>query len=142
MICQLLQEYEVETQTELVELLRSKNVETTQTTVSRDMKELQLVKIPGITKNYRYSVPKLKEVSEDKQGLALFQHVLVEIDQMEKFVVLTTIPGSAPALGQLLEEMYEDLLFTLMVNDQRILMITFTEKQAKWLKRKLLGQLS
>ena len=57
LIIRLLNEFAIEKQEDFVEILKKHGVEVTQATISRDIKELKLVKIPAADGNYRYSLP-------------------------------------------------------------------------------------
>ncbi len=56
-IRELITSNEIDTQEDLVELLLERDVKVTQATVSRDIKELHLVKVPTQTGGYKYSLP-------------------------------------------------------------------------------------
>ena len=68
-IISLINEFEINTQEELVKLLNNEGYNTTQATVSRDIKILGLQKVKGVTKNFKYALPPESEktaVTEDK----------------------------------------------------------------------------
>lgn len=139
-IQRLLSEYDIQRQEDFVEVLKSRGVEVTQATISRDIKEMQLIKVPATHGGYRYSLP----VDTANQNLEnrmtrLLRDAFLSADTMEKFVVLRTLPGNASALGGLIEKNYFDCLFTVLSTDENILMICRTEKDARKLYDELLS---
>ncbi|KAF1297143.1 arginine repressor [Enterococcus sp. JM4C] len=141
LITRLLSEQSIQKQEEFVELLDAKGVEVTQATISRDIKEMKLIKIPSAEGGYRYSLP--AETSEDV-GLKLeklLKDAFVSVDQMEKFVSLKTLPGNASAAANLIDKRYKKELFSTINDDDNVLMITKTEEAARYLKQEFLRYL-
>ena len=128
LITRLLSEQDIRKQEEFVEILKSKGISVTQATISRDIKELKLIKVPASDGGYRYSIP--AETNED-----------VAVDQMEKFVTLKTLPGNASAAANLIDKRYKKELFSIINDDDNVLMITRTEDQAVLLKKDFLHYL-
>ncbi|HFN2111546.1 TPA: arginine repressor, partial [Enterococcus faecium] len=93
LITRLLSEQDIRKQEEFVEILKSKGISVTQATISRDIKELKLIKVPASDGGYRYSIP--AETNEDVNTKLekLLKDAFVAVDQMEKFVILKTLPG-------------------------------------------------
>ena len=61
LITRLLSEQDIQKQEEFVELLQEKGVSVTQATISRDIKEMKLVKVPSQKGGYRYSIPQERQ---------------------------------------------------------------------------------
>ncbi|MDT2829873.1 ArgR family transcriptional regulator [Vagococcus carniphilus] len=133
----IITEKDVTKQEELVALLLERNIPVTQATISRDIKEMKLVKVPNSDKIYKYNMP-TKNKTEQRRLEKLLKNAFVDITQMDKMISLTTKPGSGFALGNLIDEVYNAEIFTVMSNDDKILIITKTEKQAVELEKKLL----
>lgn len=133
----IITEKDVTKQEELVAILLENNIPVTQATISRDIKEMKLVKVPNGEKVYKYKMP-----IENKTGQArlekLLKNAFVDINQMDKMISLVTKPGSGFALGNLIDEIYKADVFTVISNDDKILIITKTEKQAIEIEKKLL----
>lgn len=123
LITKLLAEHEIEKQEDFVDLLRNYSVEVTQATVSRDIKELKLIKIPAASGGYRYSLP--AETAEDSFNrlLRLLKNACLGIDQMDKMIIVKTIPGNASAVGNLSDKCFKNELFGLLNDDDSVLMI-------------------
>lgn len=67
LIKEILQENVIYKQEDIVEKLNARGINVTQATISRDVKEMQLVKLPTQTGSYRYSMPTLKEINVEKK---------------------------------------------------------------------------
>lgn len=90
----------VETQEELAEALRRKGIEVTQATVSRDIKELMLIKIPTGEGRYRYAFPPEQNIVFSQSRLEkAFQDSVIGIDHSLNIIVIRTVPGLAQAVA-------------------------------------------
>ena len=119
-ILELIAQYPIETQEELIERLAESGFRCTQSTVSRDMKQLHLVKeLSSDKKAYRYTVSR-KSVESDSSGRLqkILQECCVHCDGAQYLVVLKTLPGLAPAACSALDKMdIENLAGTLAGDD-------------------------
>ncbi|MBL1223799.1 arginine repressor [Enterococcus sp. BWR-S5] len=134
MIARLLADNNIQKQEDFVALLQEKGVEVTQATISRDIKEMKLVKVPTADNRYRYSIPVETKENTSQRLEKLMKEAFVSVDQMEKFVVLHTIPGNAKASADLIEKQYKEQLFATICDDDSILMVARTEENAKFLR--------
>jgi transcriptional regulator of arginine metabolism len=90
----------VETQEELAESLRNRGIDVTQATVSRDIKELMLIKVPSGNGKYRYAFPPDQNVTFSLSRMArIFQDSIVSLDHSLNLIVLKTLPGTAQAVA-------------------------------------------
>lgn len=126
LIVQLLAEKNIQKQEELVQALEQNDVQVTQATISRDIKELKLVKVPAAGGTYRYSVPVESDEDLSEKLAKLLKDAFVSLDQMDKFVVLKTIPGNSGAIANLIDRQFSDILFAILNDDDNILMIVRT----------------
>lgn len=131
LIRQLLKEHRIQKQEEFVELLNDKGVDVTQATISRDIKEMQLIKVSNEDGTFYYSILAQSGEADQKKLKKMVQDVVLDFDTMDKYVSLRTVPGSAHALGILVEKVYEKKLFTLITTDDKVLMIFKLEESAK-----------
>ena len=79
-ILDLIEQYDIGTQDELLVLLREKGFDVTQATVSRDVKELRLLKTLGANGIYKYSVEKNADKGYSDMFDALFQSAMTKVD--------------------------------------------------------------
>ena len=89
---------DVETQNQLIEELAKIGIESTQATVSRDIKDLHLVKEQTPRGTYRYIVSDRPETQNHKVRLkAIFKESVTSYNNAQNIVVIKTLPGLAPA---------------------------------------------
>lgn len=108
----------VETQEDLVERLNEYNFNVTQATVSRDIKELQLIKVPTPSGAYIYSMPKDRKFHPlEKLGRYLMDS-FVKLDYTENLLVLKTLPGNAQSIGAIIDQLeWEEVVGTICGDD-------------------------
>lgn len=106
LILQLINDRAIETQEELAAALREKGVQVTQATVSRDIKELHLIKVPYGDGRYRYAVAGEAASERSQQRLIrLLRECVTEIDASENIIVIKTISGTASTAGEAIDRM-------------------------------------
>ena len=130
LLTRFLTEHEIQKQEEFVDYLKLQGIEVTQATISRDIKELKLIKVPSVNGGYRYSLANESQEDVIEKLNKLLQTALVSVDQMEKFVILRTLPGNASAVGNLVDKYYQKELFSSLNDDDKVLIITWTEEKA------------
>lgn len=135
-ISKIIKENTVTKQEELVELLTRNNIPVTQATISRDIKEMNLIKTLTDEKVSKYSLPQ-NENSDLVRLKKLLRNGFIHMDCMDNMVVILTKPGSGFALGGLIELVYPKGIFTVMSNDDKILVIMRTEQDAQILQNKM-----
>lgn len=123
LLTRLLSEQDIAKQEEFVEILEQRGIQVTQATISRDIKELKLVKIPSATGGYRYSLPAQNDIEIAQKLENLLKNAVKSVKRMDKFVLIKTMPGNASALSYLLDTYYAKELFGIMTDDDTILMI-------------------
>jgi transcriptional regulator of arginine metabolism len=97
-IMDIISKERIVTQEELCEALKLRGFDVTQATVSRDIKELQLIKIPDL-EGYRYSLPDNTALKNSYERMKrIFQDSVVNIDHSENIVVIKTLPGAAQSV--------------------------------------------
>ncbi|MGA8941755.1 MAG: transcriptional regulator ArgR [Thermoactinomyces sp.] len=133
---------EIETQDELVEELKKAGFNVTQATVSRDIKELHLIKVPTESGIYKYSLPtEEKRFNPEKKLKRTLQESFVSIDQSENFILLKTLPGNAQAVAAILDHLdWEEMMGTI-AGDDTILIIARHKDRAPELMQRFLDLL-
>ncbi len=113
---------EIETQDELVDLLREAGYNVTQATISRDIKELHLVKVPLMDGRYKYSLPADQRFNPLQKLKRSLVDCFVSIDSAGHFVVMKTLPGNAQAVGALIDNLdWEEIMGTICGDDTCLL---------------------
>ena len=105
-ILELIESNAVDTQEELLRLLRENGYEVTQATVSRDIKELRLVKTAANDGKYQYSVSASKPRPDmSSQFYTFFNKSVYSVDHCKNFVVVKCHTGMANAVCEMLDAM-------------------------------------
>ncbi|MBN2984433.1 MULTISPECIES: transcriptional regulator AhrC/ArgR [Cohnella] len=127
---------EIETQEELVEALRNEGVHVTQATVSRDIKEMQLIKVPLEDGRYKYSMPQDQRFNPAlKLKRALLDH-FVQADAAENLVVVRCLPGTANTIAALIDGMdWPEVLGSIGGDDTTLLICKSKEQGPVMVKR-------
>lgn len=130
-IKELINSHNIETQEQLVEHLRKAGFQVTQATVSRDIKELQLVKVLTDSGRYKYSLPPEKKYDPALKLQRVLEDTLVKIDQADNLVVLKTIPGNAHAVGAIIDQLDWQEIVGTICGDDTCLIISRSHDDAK-----------
>jgi transcriptional regulator of arginine metabolism len=129
---------DIETQDELVDELKKAGYNVTQATVSRDIKELHLVKVPTEQGAYKYSLPTAQTVNINimPKLKRMLQESFLGINHAENLIVIKTLPGNAHALAALIDSLdWEELIGTLAGDDTILIVCSSKEVTAKTAKR-------
>lgn len=95
MILQLIDGMEIDTQEMLADQLLARGVSVTQATISRDIKELRLVKVLTDHGTYKYSTADRVEKNVSDRMIRLFSESVVSLIEAENLIVIKTLPASA-----------------------------------------------
>lgn len=138
LILELVASQKIETQEELAELLRSKGIEVTQATVSRDIKELGLVKVPTENNRYRYGLPgeRLSGVIDQRQQ-RLFRESVIKIASSENIIVIKTLPGSAQGVGAVIDNLDWPEVIGTVAGDDTILAVARSRSEVEQIMARL-----
>lgn len=130
-ILRVIAEKDIETQDQLLGELRILGIPSTQATISRDIKELHLVKELTGSGTYRYAVSGRK-VSLNFAGRlkTIFREGVTSFDVAQNIVVVKTMPGLAPAAGAALDGMEIPNLVGSLAGDDTVILIMRTNEAA------------
>ncbi len=128
-ILSLIAENEIETQEDLAARLRQEGFNVTQATVSRDIKELRLIKTLSHTGIYRYTVSNRQEHSMNERIVRMFVDCVISITYANNIIVIRTIPGSANVAAEAIDSMMWDEILGTMAGDNTILAIIRTNEE-------------
>lgn len=124
-ILKIVQSKDIDTQDQLLEELKARGFTTTQATISRDIKELRLVKELTATGSYRYAQSDRKvSAASDTRLRNIFKEGVVSVDVAQNIVVVRTMPGLASAACSALDAMdIEGMVGSLAGDDTGILIM-------------------
>ncbi|USG63632.1 transcriptional regulator ArgR [Brevibacillus ruminantium] len=136
-IRELIGSHEIETQDELVERLRAAGFNVTQATVSRDIKELHLVKVPLPDGRYKYSVPVEQKFNPLQKLRRMLVDSYVSMDHADHFILLKTLSGHANAVAELIDNLpWEEIMGTIS-GDNTILIICRSKENSEEVSKRL-----
>ncbi len=123
-IKEIVEQQVIETQEELAESLRSHGIEVTQATVSRDIKELRLIKVPTGDGRYRYAYPMEQSLLFSQSRMErMFRDSVVAIDYSENIIVLNTLPGGGQAVAATIDHAKWPEVIGTVAGDDNILVV-------------------
>ena len=136
-ILELIEKYDIDTQETLIDKLSEVGFSATQTTVSRDIKQLKLVK--GMTHNgtYKYIVPEVKSTSGTPVLNSALTDSVIRIEAAENIGVVKTLAGMANAIAVCIDSLHEECIVGSVAGDDTILIIVKTSELAKNLENEL-----
>lgn len=98
-ILELVRTEVIQTQEELAALLTREGIPVTQATISRDIKELNLQKVPTGDGRYRYALPDEVPAGAWDKRRRILQESVLSVDASENIVVVKTLPGTAASVA-------------------------------------------
>lgn len=137
-IKEIIQNQQISTQEELSQALRRAGFNVTQATVSRDIKELRLIKIARKNNLYVYGLPKEQEIiyNEDRLRLMMREFVL-DVDYSENLIVIKTYPGNAHGVASLIDGSKWSGIIGTLAGDDTILLVVKPKEKVKKIMHKL-----
>jgi len=113
----------ISTQEELCEALRNQGYDVTQATVSRDIKELGLIKIP-YENGYRYAYPENQVPRTSYERVKrVFQDSVIKMDFSENIIVIKTLPGTAHTVASVIDAMEKKEIVGTVAGDDTIFVL-------------------
>ena len=119
-ILEIISEYEVETQQQLADFLTQRGFDCTQATLSRDLRELRLVKVHSKAGKNIYAVQSLPHINNEDKLRTIFKESLISFAAAQNLVVVKTIPGLASAAAAAFDSMDVDSLVGTLAGDDTL----------------------
>jgi transcriptional regulator of arginine metabolism len=114
----------VETQEQLLESLREAGYHSTQATISRDIKELRIVKELTSMGTYRYTTAQGDVTSSFSSRLnTIFRECVTGLDYAQNIVVIHTLPGLASAAGSAIDAMDLSVILGCLAGDDTVMVV-------------------
>ena len=135
LILNLINEYEISTQEELTEKINQYGKNISQATISRDIKELNLMKSEGKSVKVKYvqfSCNKLNDKTID-----LFRSFTQSISYVNNLIVIKTVIGHGSAIGAAFDGMHFQQVLGCIAGDDTVLAVARTEQDAKMIVKSL-----
>ncbi len=138
-ILELITQFEIETQDDMMNRLREEGFAVTQATVSRDLRELQLTKSLTARGTYRYSVNSVKNHMRNNAKLSsAMADSITHVDYSMNNVVIKTYPGMAQAVASGIDAMNMQDILGSVAGDDTIIIITKNEESSSLIRARIL----
>ncbi len=122
-LLEIVTKIEVNTQEELIKLLETQGIIVTQATVSRDIKELGLIKTSGKVKKYRYA--RVHDRQHDSvKLLSLFKAAVISIETAQNLLVVKTLTGNGGAVAATIDAQGISEIVGTLAGDDTVLVVT------------------
>lgn len=138
LIKKLILAHEIETQHELLERLEKEGLKPTQATISRDMNEIGIVKIPSQSGKYIYGLSKNKNSIIMPQPIN-FSEILLDVSRLENMINIDVVPGNSRLVKRRILDEWTNHIFSLIADDDSLLLVAKTSEVAKTLENSILG---
>ncbi|MCL2544373.1 MAG: arginine repressor [Clostridia bacterium] len=104
-ILEIIEKQDVETQEELAEMLKDRGIVVTQATVSRDIKELHLLKVLSESGGYKYATLDKAEKGMTERLIRIFSESVLSMSNASNLIVIKTLTGSANAAAEAIDSL-------------------------------------
>lgn len=121
----------IETQEELAEKLKELGVDVTQATVSRDIKDLRLIKVMSSDGRYRYATFSQTESQISNRLTTILTEAYVSSDYANNIVVVKTLSGMAQAAGSAIDSLKWQEILGSIAGDDTLMIVCRAEKIAE-----------
>ena len=128
MILEIIEEKDVETQEELAEELKRRGMKVTQATVSRDIKELRLLKVLSDHGGYKYATVERAEKGMNDRFIRILSESVISVEAVNNLIIVKTLSASASAACEAIDSMKWSEIMGTIAGDNIILIITRSEE--------------
>ena len=128
-ILELIEEYEISTQEALIQRLSEHGFESTQTTISRDIRQLRLIKGPTGRGTYKYVAPEVRKGNDAPGHNSALTDAVIKIKSAQNIIVVKTMAGMANAIAVCIDSLQlRDIIGSVAGDDTILLVLKTTEK--------------
>ena len=127
LILDIIDKKDIETQEELAAELKARGVKVTQATVSRDIKELRLLKVLSENGGYKYATAERAEKGMSERFIRILAESVMSIESAVNLIVIKTISASAQAAAEAIDSLKWPELLGTIAGDNTILVIARSE---------------
>ena len=142
LILEIIETMDIETQEELAEELKRRGVRVTQATVSRDIKELRLLKVLSENGGYKYATVERAEKGMNDRFARILAESIVNIDSVNNLIVVTTLSASANAAGEAIDSMKWSEVLGTIAGDNTLLIIARSNEAVETVLARINGLLN
>ena len=136
-IRELVEQYRIDTQDELIRRLKESGFSATQATMSRDIKELKLTKISDGINGYYYVYPTSATINGINKLNASLTHLIISVNYAENIVVIKTHAGMAQAVATGIDNIKSDNILGCVAGDDTIFVVVSNSDAAQGISAKI-----
>jgi len=136
-IMEIISQYDIETQEDLIAKLHLAGYDVTQATISRDIRELKLIKVMGEGGSYKYVLPQPGDADGHHMYNRALSGSIKSVDFAMNNIVVKTYPGLANAVAAGIDAMHEQDILGCVAGDDTIIVVTHSAESASALARRL-----
>lgn len=122
-ILDIIEKQEVETQEELAAALNARGIRVTQATVSRDIKELRLLKVLTSSGKYKYATSDQAENNLSERFVRMLSESMLSVSYANNMIVVKTLSGSANVAAEALDNMHWPEVLGTLAGDNTIFLV-------------------
>lgn len=137
-ILEIIRDEVIETQEELARRLANEGMNVTQATISRDIKELSLIKIPTGDGRYKYALPDDQySASASERMKRVLSDYCVGFDYSENLVLVKTLSGMAPGVGEAIDALRWKEIVGTVAGDNTVLVVVRPKEAVHYVVERL-----
>ena len=138
-ILELIDEYEISTQEALIQKLAEHGFDSTQTTISRDIRQLRLIKGPTGRGTYKYVAPEVRKGNDAPGHNSALTDAVLKIEAAQNLIVIKTMAGMANAIAVCVDSLHIKDIIGSVAGDDTILLVFKTNEKADAVETELKG---
>lgn len=136
-VVELINKHNIETQEELAERLNQEGFQVTQATVSRDIRDLKLTKVPTEGGRQKYTILKTPETAMSEKYMRVLKDGYVSMDMAQNILVIKTVSGMAMAVAAAIDAMNWNEVVGCIAGDDTIMCACKSSELAEGVMEKL-----
>ncbi|MBP3524421.1 MAG: arginine repressor [Clostridia bacterium] len=139
LIREIVEAQSIQTQEELAEALRAHGMVVTQATVSRDIREMHLLKVLAEDGSYRYATMEKSDAGMNDRLIRMLSDSVVEMNSANNLIVIHTLPGSAHVAAEAIDNLRWPETIGTIAGDNTILVIVRTNEEVDAVMKRFRG---
>ncbi len=139
LIREIVEAQSIQTQEELAEALRAHGMVVTQATVSRDIREMHLLKVLAEDGSYRYATMEKSDSGMNDRLIRMLSDSVVEMNSANNLIVIHTLPGSAHVAAEAIDNLKWPETIGTIAGDNTILVIVRTNEEVDAVMKRFRG---
>ena len=139
LIREIVEAQSIQTQEELAEALRAHGMVVTQATVSRDIREVHLLKVLAEDGSYRYATMEKSDSGMNDRLIRMLSDSVVEMNSANNLIVIHTLPGSAHVAAEAIDNLKWPETIGTIAGDNTILVIVRTNEEVDAVMKRFRG---